>query len=106
MINEGLKMDTNELINKWKKEDLITKYGEFRHDKIYRKYGEEKAIKLIENITYQDIWESMDYKQLKKLALCMIDDMKIDLQKNKIYIDDAEDFLSVMIILLMKYIGD
>ena len=96
-------MNTNKLIQEWGKEDLITEYGELRYNEIYEKYGMEKAEKLIENINYQDIWMLMDYKQLRKLALCMVDDMKIDLQKNKIYVDDAEDFLCVMRILQEKY---
>lgn len=93
---EHKSIDTTKIIKELKEKGIISEYGELNPTELEKEYGEEKATEITDNITRKEIYQTYTVDELYKIAGVIVEDIKIDLMKKRIFTIDVEDLEAVV----------
>lgn len=99
MMNEEEK---KEFIKQLKKEEIIDKYGNVGVTNFIKKHGFAKYDSFDREFSQKDIYETFTIDELFDVARWINEDIRLDLNRERVYIDDVELLLNILQIIVIK----
>ncbi len=92
--------DKQEVISKLKKDGVITETGGVDYQLLHENY--DAAVIYDFGITYYDIWKTLPVDVLFSQAIAYVEELRIDLLRGRVYVDDAKELVRLMELIIKK----
>lgn len=83
------------LLQELQEQDLIDEYGNINEIELIETYGELEADNILKTIPYNKIFETIDLDKLYERAITCVQDIRLDLIRHRVHIEDAKELLSL-----------